>query len=433
MKDKVRRGKGLFIHVFLFVIAAGMSANPLGSSQEDSLSVHKRRFIHRMSVDIHPELILPTNDFVRGVNKSLQPFDRSLSAHLKYSFQIHPNSVLDQIFGGAYQGVGIAAYTFGDKEQLGAPLTFYIFQGARLARLSRRISLNYEWNFGLSNGWIPYDPDTNPYNVIIGSKRNAYVNADLYLNWILSRKIDLAAGLTLSHFSNGNTRFPNAGLNLAGVKVGLNYHFNRETQFLTNYAPHASYPDFPRHISYDVVLFGSWRRKAVVYGDKQIPTPDSHLVTGFNFAPMYNLGYNFRAGISLDGSYDGSANIFIPDEYYSVSSRPPQPSDRTRHYVVYSEKPVFRRPSFEKQIALGLSGRAEFVMPIFSVNIGFGANLYHAGEDIKTFYQILALKIKTSRHTFLHIGYCLQNFNTPNYLMLGLGLRFNNKYPKFCI
>ena len=433
MKDEVRRGKGLFINVLLFIIAAGTSIDVHGSSK-DSLSFDKRRYIHRISIDAHPELILPTNDFVRGVNKSLQPFDHSASAHLKYSFQIHPNSVLDRIFGGAYQGVGIAAYTLGDKEQLGAPLAIYIFQGARLARLSHRISLNYEWNFGLSTGWKPYDPDTNPYNVIIGSKRNAYVNADIYLNWVLSRKLDLSTGLSLSHFSNGNTRFPNAGLNLAGVKVGLNYHFNRETGFFTNAMLQSSPPDFPRHISYDVVLFGSWRRKAVVYGDKQIPTPDSHLVTGFNFAPMYNLGYNFRAGISLDGSYDGSANIFIPEEYFSVSSRPPSPEERRRNYVAhYDEKPTFRRPSFEKQLALGLSGRAEFVMPIFSVNIGFGANLYHAGEDIKTFYQILALKIKTSRHTFLHIGYCLQNFNTPNYLMLGVGVRFNNKYPGFCL
>ena len=27
-------------------------------------------------------------------------------------------------------------------------------------------------------------------------------------------------------------------------------------------------------------------------------------------------------------------------------------------------------------------------------------------------------------------SYNLQNFQTPNYLMLGLGFRFNNKYPK---
>ena len=50
------------------------------------------------------------------------------------------------------------------------------------------------------------------------------------------------------------------------------------------------------------------------------------------------------------------------------------------------------------------------------------------GTDLSGFYQILALKIKTTRHTFIHIGYNLQNFDTPNYLMLGLGLRLNNHH-----
>ena len=50
--------------------------------------------------------------------------------------------------------------------------------------------------------------------------------------------------------------------------------------------------------------------------------------------------------------------------------------------------------------------------------------------DLRGLYQILALKIGITRSTFLHIGYNLQNFQTPNYLMLGLGFRFHNKYPK---
>jgi len=38
----------------------------------------------------------------------------------------------------------------------------------------------------------------------------------------------------------------------------------------------------------------------------------------------------------------------------------------------------------------------------------------HGGGDLEGFYQILALKIKTSRHSFIHIGYNLQDFDTPN-------------------
>lgn len=58
------------------------------------------------------------------------------------------------------------------------------------------------------------------------------------------------------------------------------------------------------------------RRKGVTIGEGQmVASPETYPVLGFNFAPMYNFGYKFRAGISLDGVYDGSANVYSPDGY----------------------------------------------------------------------------------------------------------------------
>ena len=47
-------------------------------------------------------------------------------------------------------------------------MAFYVFQGARIARFNPRLSLNYEWNFGISAGWKPYDNDYNSYNGAVG-------------------------------------------------------------------------------------------------------------------------------------------------------------------------------------------------------------------------------------------------------------------------
>jgi hypothetical protein len=367
----------------------------------------RRRFIHKIGIEARPGHIIPSHPFLQGKNEKGQPIKNSFSAHLKYSFQSPQNTYTDRIFGGAYQGIGLAYYTFGEKESLGDPIAFYLFQGARITRLCYQLSLNYEWNFGLSAGWKPYDYNNNYYNTIIGSKVNAYINTNLYLNRMLSRKFDLTAGITLTHFSNGNTRFPNAGLNTVDIKAGLIYNFNRQNRYFSKSSFRPPIPEFPRHISYDLTLFGSWRGKGVTFGEEHIASPYTYTVLGFNFAPMYHLGYKFRAGISLDGFYDGSANIYT-DDYHSHN---------------------FYKPPFYKQLALGLSGRTEFVMPYFSVNLGMGLNMLHGGGDLKAFYQILALKIKLTRNSFIHIGYSLQNFETPNFLMLGIGLRFNNKYP----
>ena len=76
---------------------------------------------------------------------------------------------------------------------------------------------------------------------------------------------------------------------------------------------------------------------------------------------------------------------------------------------------------------MGLSLRAELVMPIFSINAGLGRNLVCHGDDTQGFYQILALKTYVTRHLFLHVGYQLSKFKDPNNLMLGLGYRFHDK------
>ena len=163
------------------------------------------------------------------------------------------------------------------------------------------------------------------------------------------------------------------------------------------------------------MLFGSWRRKGIEVGDKQYAAPDAYTVVGFNFAPMYNFGYKFRAGVSLDGVYDGSANVIPADPISDGSS------------IAQIETVD---PGFIRQIALGVSARAEFVMPYFNIGIGLGVNVLHKGGDLRSFYQILALKVAVTHNSFLHIGYSLRDFHMPNFLMLGVGYRFNNKYPR---
>lgn len=399
--------------VMLFLPEAALSKgkvtyNGLPGNSADSLA-YSRRLIHRLGIDGRPTYIFPTNTFLKGENENMQPIRKSISAHLKYSFQYYPNSYTDRIYRNSYQGIGLGWYSFEDKKEIGTPLAVYLFQGARIARIAPRLSLNYEWNFGASFGWKPFHEYDNRYNTMIGSEINAYINANFYFNYILSKEIDLTAGVDLTHFSNGNTRFPNAGLNTVGLKIGLVYNFNRTGDYLFKPLYRTPIPRFPRHISYDVVLFGSWRRKGVYVGEGQIAAPGVFAVGGFNFNPMYNFGYNFRAGVSLDGVYDESANIY-PDKYSSDK---------------------LYRPPLSYQMALGLSARAEYVMPYFTVGIGLGGNVIHRGGDLKGLYQVLALKIEVTRSSFIHIGYNLQNFHTPNYLMLGIGYRFNNKYPTF--
>ena len=385
--------------------------NPTGVRFPRDTSAAGPRFMHRLSAEFRPEYIFPTNPFLKRETRTGQPIDLSLSGHFRYSFQFRPGSTPDRIYGGVYQGLGVAYYDFQRPDEIGNPAAVYLFQGARIARLAPRLTFDYEWNFGLSFGWKPYDPETNPNNKMMGSKVNAYLNLDFLFKWRIMREVDLTAGISLTHFSNGNTKYPNAGLNTVGGRAGLSYNFGRRTP---ETEPRAFIPVFPRHVSYDLVLFGSWRRKGIEVGDKQYAAPDAYTVVGFNFAPMYNFGYKFRAGVSLDGVYDGSANVIPTDQISDGGFAQVETVD----------------PGFDRQIALGVSARGEFVMPYFNIGIGLGVNVLHKGGDLRSFYQILALKVAVTHSSFIHIGYSMRDFHMPNYLMLGVGYRFNNRYPR---
>lgn len=371
-------------------------------------------YIHRLGIEGRMGYIFPTSPFFQGENDMHDCLKASPSAHLKYSFQLRPGTASDRIYGGAYQGIGLGYFDFGDHQEIGSPIALYLFQGARIAQFSPRLSLNYEWGFGASFGWKSYHQYNNPNNTVMGSKINAYLNAGLHLNYILSPRFDLNVGTTMVHFSNGNTKFPNTGLNTIDFKVGLVYNFNRQDILPSQTSQSMVAPPFPKHVSYDLTMFGSWRRKAVDVAGGQVPAPGTYAAAGFSFAPMYNLGYKYRVGVALDGVYDASANIYAKD-YITDGSH---------------TEDTFGAPTLDKQLSLGVSARGEFVMPYFTVGIGFGANILHGGGDLHSFYQILALKIDVAKNSYLHIGYNLRDFHEPNYLMLGFGFRFNDKRPR---
>lgn len=364
------------------------------------------RFIHNIGLEFRPSYVLPTISFFEGENLKQKSFKQGFSGHLKYSFRLPEGTLGNQIYSETYQGLGVSIFEFGNKRELGFPIAIYLFQRSRIARLNSYVDLNYEWNFGLSTKWKYYNIESNPHNSAIGSQVNAYLSVGTYINWKFDKGWDLITGIDMSHFSNGNTKFPNAGLNTLGMKLGVTYDFGKKKEDSSTYPRSVIVNSYPRHISYDLVLFGSWRRKGVDFLGEQVTSPHSYPVLGAYFAPMYNFGYRLRAGGSLDFLYDRSANI----------------------YMKSTEQPFFK-PSIQYQSAVGLSARAEYVMPIFTIGIGIGTNVLHKGGDLKGTYQTFALKINTTRNSFLHIGYNLKDFHEPNFLMLGLGFRFKNRMP----
>lgn len=361
-----------------------------------------------IELDFKPAFCLPTNNFFKGFTPS---------AHLKYGFRLSPDTAYGSLYPNSIQGIGLGYNSFGDKEHIGNPIAIYVFQTFRIAALTQRLSLDYEWNFGISFGWKPFDKTDNPLNRVVGSKANAYINLGILLNYNIGRNFNIKAGAGITHFSNGNTNYPNAGVNTIGASLGASWDINSRSgkEKIESESNKDIMNIEKRFWTYDIILYGAAKKKGISwdYGSPAI-VPNRFGVAGINITPLFNFNKYFRAGFSIDAQYDESANI----------------ADHIANTYIPADDVRFHRPPFNEQFAVGLSARTEFAMPYFSINIGLGRNIICKGADTDCFYQIFALKTHITRSFFIHIGYQLYNFKHPNNLMLGIGYRFKTKRGK---
>ncbi|MDE5791808.1 MAG: acyloxyacyl hydrolase [Muribaculaceae bacterium] len=331
------------------------------------------------------------------------------SLHLKYGFSFTPASEVGCLYPGVAQGVGAGVNIFDYSKSIGTPVSLYLFQTAPIVNFNDRLSLDYEWNFGASMGWKPCDGRTASSNLIVGSRMNAYINLGLGVNWKLTPDYSLIAGLDLTHFSDGNTSFPNPGVNLLGLRVGVSRTFGKRVEG----TPFRSDSTFRHHLlSYDLTGYGAWRKRVYRGGETPVLLDGHYAVAGLSFAPMCDIKRYFRAGVSADFQWDQSTDL--------------------RHYHISgdtSEDIRFSRPPFFSQVSVGIAARAELVMPIFSVNVGIGYN-FMGPEESRATYQMANLKIYLTRSLYLNVGYQLQNFQRQSNLMLGVGYTFHNSYSK---
>jgi len=390
-----------------FILAAVLMS--LSAAAADSTIV-----AHRLEVSARGAYVMPSNKIVKGGNRFGARTDAAFGGAVEYSFSFPAKSRYGRYYPYAYQGIGVGFTAFSSSKVTGNPMNIYVLQGSRIASFTDRLSLDYEWNFGISAGWKKIS-DAEPFDYTdingFGSHVNAYIDLGFKLNYALTDRLSLTAGVNLSHFSNGNTDYPNPGVNVLWGKVGLLWKLgNIPAQRRHDWS------DYEQHITYDVTAYGAWRKNIFDYnystpqlGEDKRLIPGHFGVAGFNFNPLWHFNPMFSVGASLDFQYEEGANL---SSCYLPTTAP--------------DNPKFYRQPFSHRVMAGLSARAELQMPVFSVNIGIGHSLWApGGNDLRGWYQMFTLKTFVTRNLYISTGYRLVRFRNPGNLMLGFGWRFN--------
>lgn len=336
-------------------------------------------------INLRPSYVVPTHGFYNGWNTSGKPLRTAFSGDIQYTFSSQGHF--------AYQGAGIGVHSFFAHDLLGTPVSIYLLQGAPLLQVCKGLRLGYEWNFGLSAGW------KNNGTVTV-SALNAYINVAALFDLRISDYWSLMFGPGYTHFSNGDTKFPNGGANTLNFRIGAKYNLqgNNDEGVERIFAPEPHKKAFKDNISYDLTALGGWRADRFIDDERNLVIDNSaYTLIGLQFNPSYHFNEYLSLGPSLDLVYDASAN---------------------RNF----------NKGFLSHCAVGVSARGEISMPIFSVNVGGGYNVLQSGPDLKGFYGIFSLKAFLTEKLYLNVTYRLGQTSYAHNMMFGIGWRFRKPH-----
>ena len=367
-----------------YIFAVLVLVSSLISKESDAQTVATRDFT--FGVNLRPSYVMPTHGFYNGWNDLKQPIHSGGTFDIQYGISSKSAPTL--------QGLGLGVHTFFAHELVGTPATFYVFQNVPLVNISDRLTFGYEWDLGLSSGW-------KVNNIAVSSPGNIFINVATLFTWKVDKHWDIVFGPEFTHFSNGDTSFPNGGANTINFRVGARRHHSpSENLSSVNIFTHdCSGKSFAKRINYDISLLGGWRADRSINDGHLSIFNEKFLLAGAQFNPLYSFNRYLSAGPSMDLLYDRSADLIV---------------DQSGSYSY---------PDFLSQTAIGLSLRGEIKMPIFAVNVGAGYNFTFGGADLKGFYATFALKAFLCDSVFLNVAYRLSSVNYAHNLMFGLGFR----------
>lgn len=243
--------------------------------------------------------------------------------------------------------------------------------------------------FGTGLGYITqkFDFYKNRKNMAIGSNINGCIQLGLYIQHKLSSKIDMRAGLGVTHFSNGSMRVPNLGVNMPSLFIGLQ----------TRYKYRNTLPDTTSKISKQAkhtVLFN--------YAFKEKFTAKPRV---FN---IYNIGYRMTNKISpVRDWYWGGDIVWDATHPYTHDLKNPNP-----------------RVAIDNSTEAGILVGHQYNIGQLSFLTDIGIYILNPYQTKYFTYQRLGFRYRFNKKWFAN-GTLKVHFGTADYFEWGIGYSFD--------
>ncbi|MCG9880821.1 MAG: acyloxyacyl hydrolase [Bacteroidia bacterium] len=221
---------------------------------------------------------------------------------------------------------------------------------------------------GLNYGSNPWNAVSNPINYAYSWPFNGYLGFGVHTHFRLNEQQAMFANATYGHFSNGNTRNPNFGLNYPFVGIGFEQKLMQKTR------PLGKVLLYPERWRFDIGILAS---------NKSLP--DYKHMRFWSYGLMANVSYrtgNLHAWtIGIEAFKDESMKFAL------------------KHHNVYYVNTYDLR-------MLGLLAGHEFLFNrmIFSQQLGYYLHNEVPKEFIGNFYHRFGINYKLNKHLMLGLN-----------------------------
>lgn len=308
-------------------------------------------------------------------------------------------------------------------EALGSVYALYPFINYPLTP-NHRCQLTFKLGVGLGYLTRHFENLEDPLyqNFSIGSHLNAAVNLSFEYRQRITPRLMSVASFGLTHFSNGSTKLPNYGLNTFSGALGLAYYLRDPRLNLTPASRPEHYPfefDFKKWLSFDVDYGIGFKNVSQTLGGDSTQYYHVHDFSTYllaQFTPYSRVGVGLSLVLDLsDQTLPGYAHDENGNLYVTIINK----EGHSESIPVE----IFQLTRINFNLCYAMT------MDRLSYYFEFGWHLKYNDIPLSkgNIYQKVTARYQLHDNIYAHLG-LMTHFGRADYLCLGLGYRFNQKY-----
>lgn len=206
-----------------------------------------------LQVNIFPGFLVAHREYMSNMEA------HTLGAEIIYSSNFTGWSRADRAYNHLRWGTGLSFFSLGNRSLNGNVYAWHIHVEANL---KKREKFQSTLRFGSGIGYLdrPYNLNTNKKNKAIGSNLNGNMQVMYKAYFDVGSKLSVVLGAGVTHYSNGNFKRPNLGINMVHLSAGV-----CNKLFITDKPAQKTLPELFPNSGFEIV--GAYARKQIAVAD----------------------------------------------------------------------------------------------------------------------------------------------------------------------